>query len=235
LLHAPRAASRKDEFSLLDCIERLKRNCQRADIRRRAADKAYFSVLLSYRIREEIMGIELVDKNIIECFKKNYNEAEMVLIGIGSEFHMDMFDSAEKMKQMLEYYNAVLDRKNYFIITSLAQNIFENTDFNRKRIVNPIMIDTVGETEEKQWELYNKWLSGTLNHRLMIIELGEGFNRPNIFRWPFEKILYINQKSVMYRINQQFYQLPENISERAFSIACNSVAFLDWLMQQTDE
>ncbi len=180
------------------------------------------------------MGIELLDKNIIECFKKDYNEAEMVLIGIGSEFHRDMFDSAEKMKQMLEYYNAILEKKNYFVITSLAQNIFEDTAFNRKRIVNPVMIDTVGETEEKQWELYNKWLSWTLNHRLMIIELGEGFNRPNIFRWPFEKILYINQKSVMYRVNHQFYQLPENISERAFSIACTSVEFLDWLMRQTD-
>lgn len=177
------------------------------------------------------MGIELVDKNIIEGLKKDYNEAEMVLIGIGSELHRKMFDSAEMMNQMLEYYNAVLDRKNYFIITSLAQNIFENTGFNKKRVVNPVMIDTAGETEEKQWELYNKWLSGTLNHRLMIIELGEGFNRPNIFRWPFEKILFINQKSVMYRVNEHFYQLPENISERAFSIECNSLEFLESLIQ----
>lgn len=181
------------------------------------------------------MCIELVDKNVIEGFKKNYKEAEMVLIGIGSELHKNMFESTEKMQQMLEHYNKILDKKNYFIITSLTQNIFEGTDFNKKRVVNPVLIENGGgdeekQSEEKQWELYNKWLSATLNHRLMIIELGEGFNRPNIFRWPFEKILFINQKSVMYRINQHFYQLPENISERAFSVECNSLKFLECLM-----
>lgn len=177
----------------------------------------------------------LVDKNVIEAFKKNYNESEMVLIGIGNELHTDMFNSAEDMKKMLEHYNRILDKKNYFIITSLAQNIFKDTEFNKKRIVNPVMIDNTGEaeekqTEEKQWELYNKWLSATLNHKLMIVELGEGFSRPNIFRWPFEKITFINQKSVMYRINQHFYQLPENISERAFSVECNSLRFLECLV-----
>lgn len=177
-----------------------------------------------------IMCVELVDKNIIENFKTDYNEAEMVLIGIGSEFHKNMVESTEKMQKMLEYYNKVLDNKNYFIITSLAQNIFERTDFNKKRVVNPVLIENLGETEEKQWELYNKWLSATLNHRLMVIELGEGFNRPNIFRWPFEKIIFINQKSVLYRINQHFYQLPENISKRAFSLQCNSFKFLECLM-----
>ncbi len=182
------------------------------------------------------MCIELVDKNIIESFKKDYNEAEMVLAGIGSELHKNMFDGAGNIKKMLEYYNKILDKKNYFIITSLAQNIFIDTDFNKKRIVNPVMIENAGEgeekqKEEKQWELYNKWLSATLNHKLMIVELGEGFNRPNIFRWPFEKILFINQKAVMYRINQHFYQLPENISERAFSVKCNSLRFLECFMQ----
>lgn len=177
------------------------------------------------------MCIELVDKNITENFKRDYDEAEMVLIGIGSEFHKSMVESTTKVKQILEYYNKALYKKNYFIITSLAQNIFEKTDINKKRVVNPVLIENTDETEEKQWELYNKWLSATLNHRLMIIELGEGFNRPNIFRWPFEKIIFINQKSVMYRINQHFYQLPENISERAFSLKCNSFKFLEYLMQ----
>lgn len=177
------------------------------------------------------MSMEYVDKNTIENLKKNYNDAEMVLIGIGSELHRNRVNNDEKMKQMLEYYNTILDKKNYFIITSLGENIFENAGFNKRRVVNPLLINTVGESEEKQWELYNKWLSATLNHRLLIIELGEDFNRPNLFRWPFEKIVFINQKAVMYRVNEHFYQLPENISERAFSMECNSLKFLECLME----
>ena len=50
------------------------------------------------------------------------------------------------------------------------------------------------ENGQKQWDLYNKWLSATLNKQLLIIELGEDFNHPNVFRWPFEKIVFIIKK-----------------------------------------
>ena len=85
------------------------------------------------------------------------------------------------------------------------------------------------EEVEKQWDLYNKWLSATLNKKLMLIELGEGFLIPNLIRWPFEKVTFINQKSVLYRINGQLPQLPENISERAAAVSESSHDFLQEL------
>lgn len=63
----------------------------------------------------------------------------------------------------------------------------------------------------------------------MLIELGEGFLIPNLIRWPFEKVTFINQKSVLYRINGQLPQFPENISERAAAVSESSYDFLQEL------
>lgn len=161
--------------------------------------------------------------NLIEAYK----EAEMVVIGIGSELCKKAFEDDDKRISVLNEYNKILDKKNYFIITSHQNNIFENTDFNTRRICNPLIQD---DNSEKQWDLYNKWLSASLNKKLLIIEIGEDFNHPNIFRWPFEKVVFINQKSKMFRINDVFYQLPADIGERAQSIKANGMSFVSELM-----
>lgn len=77
-----------------------------------------------------------------------------------------------------------------------------------------------------QWELYTKWLQGTLNKKLCVIELGADVQVPTFIRWPFEKIIYYNQKSFLYRVHSSFYQLGENISKRGVGIKENSINFL---------
>ena len=69
------------------------------------------------------------------------------------------------------------------------------------------------------------WLSRTLNRKLMILELGEGFLQPTINRWPFERTVMINQKSCMYRVHKTFYQIADEIKERAFAVKADSVEF----------
>ena len=77
-----------------------------------------------------------------------------------------------------------------------------------------------------RWEAYKKWQTGTLNRRLVILELGEGFKTPTVMRWPFEKIGFFNQKSVFYRIHETFFQIPKETGERAVGIRADSVAFI---------
>ena len=62
------------------------------------------------------------------------------------------------------------------------------------------------------------------------LEIGEDFNHPNIFRWPFEKVVFINQKAKMYRISDLFYQLPADIGDRAKSVKINGMSFVCDLM-----
>lgn len=79
-----------------------------------------------------------------------------------------------------------------------------------------------------QWKLYTKWLQGTLNHRLLVLELGVGMRFPSVIRWPFEKIVFFNQKACLYRVNEKLYQLVKELSEKSCGISKNAI---DWLEQ----
>ena len=74
-----------------------------------------------------------------------------------------------------------------------------------------------------QWQVYMKWLQGTLNKNLIVIEAGAGMKLPSVIRWPFEKTVYYNQKSKMFRIHKKYYQVNEEIADRAYGCKCNSV------------
>lgn len=80
-----------------------------------------------------------------------------------------------------------------------------------------------------RWKDYMKWQTGTINRSLVILELGEGFATPTVMRWPFEKFIYFNRKSRLYRINESFYQLPKEAEERGVSVHENSVR---WMLEK---
>jgi len=75
----------------------------------------------------------------------------------------------------------------------------------------------------EQWQIYMKWLQGTLNRKLLVIEAGAGMKLPSVIRWPFEKTVFYNQKANMIRIHQKYYQVNEEIAERSYGCKCYSV------------
>lgn len=78
----------------------------------------------------------------------------------------------------------------------------------------------------KQWGDYTKWLQGTVNKKLCVLELGVGLEYPKIIRFPFEKIVFYNQKAFMYRVHPVLYQMGEEIGDRGVGIRENPVDFL---------
>ncbi len=77
-----------------------------------------------------------------------------------------------------------------------------------------------------QWQKYTAWLAMTMNRELLVLELGEGFKVPTVIRWPFEKTVYFNRKSHMYRVHQTLSQVTEEIGDRAVPVAENSVEWI---------
>ena len=77
-----------------------------------------------------------------------------------------------------------------------------------------------------QWQLYTKWLQGTLNKKLVILELGVGLKFPSVARWPFEKIAFFNKKAEFIRVNGTLYQMSEELADKGISIHQNAI---DWL------
>lgn len=78
-----------------------------------------------------------------------------------------------------------------------------------------------------KWQRYTKWLQGTLNRRLCILELGVSLNLPSVIRFPFEKIAFFNQKAEFIRVHEKLYQLSEELGGKGISQAQNAVNFLN--------
>jgi len=113
------------------------------------------------------------------------------------------------------------------------QEVFNSNELDKMKVVkcpkcNEIMhpnVVTYEYYDEKgyleKWGRYTKWLQGTVNRKLCILELGVGLSYPTVIRWPNEKIVTYNNKAYMFRIHDKLYQLSEGIGERAKSIAKN--------------
>lgn len=151
------------------------------------------------------------------------NEADYVLLGIGKELYS--LDS-QSLEDLLNLFLNSISCKNYFIVDTDPNGKLRSLNLNEKRISCPLCKENV-ELEEKQWDFYNKWLASSLNKKIVIIELGEDFNNPNIIRWPFERITMINQSSLLIRVHKTFYQIPSEINERAMGINISSEQFLN--------
>lgn len=78
-----------------------------------------------------------------------------------------------------------------------------------------------------QWNQYRKWLQETMNDTLMMVELGAGMVYPSVIRWPWEKISMYQLKSKFYRVNGQFYQLPEKVNENAHPVMMDPELFIE--------
>lgn len=78
----------------------------------------------------------------------------------------------------------------------------------------------------EQWRSYTRWLQGTVNKELCVLELGVGMGYPSIIRFPFEKIVYYNQKAFMCRIHSKLYQMSEEIKDRGIGIQADAVDYI---------
>lgn len=81
----------------------------------------------------------------------------------------------------------------------------------------------------EQWEIYTKWLQGTLNRRLLVLELGVGMRFPTVIRWPFEKVVFFNHKASFVRVNEKLYQMSEELAIKGCPVAQNAIAWLESL------
>lgn len=97
----------------------------------------------------------------------------------------------------------------------------------KKLVLNSIYTEFYDEAGYmEQWKEYTKWLQGTLNRKLLILELGVGLQCPSVIRWPFEKVAFYNQKAYFCRVNESLYQISADLNGKGTGISQSAV---DWL------
>lgn len=96
-------------------------------------------------------------------------------------------------------------------------------------VLNNVYADGYDENGyQEEWQYYTKWLQGTLNRRLFLLELGVSMGFPSVIRRPFERIATYNQKAFLCRVNENLYQLSEDLLSKGVGISKNAI---DWLSQ----
>lgn len=167
-----------------------------------------------------------MQENITLILEK-IREADLVLVGIGETFILG--ENREKLEKAYRNLAGFLEGKNYFVITTCDDGVIRQMGFRDGRVVCPLM-----EQEEDRaaadWDMYMKWLQGTLHKKLLVFELGVGLKCPDVIRFPFEKVVFYNQKAELVRVHDKLFQLPAELNGRGISVRENAV---DLLLQFT--
>ncbi|MCI6630690.1 MAG: hypothetical protein MSH20_07805 [Lachnospiraceae bacterium] len=150
--------------------------------------------------------------------------AEMVLVGTGEEFEAE--SSQDILSKAYEKLAQLLAGKNYFVITTGKDDLIMQSGLKVDRIVQPLLFEEDSDQMPPMWDKYTKWLQGTLNRNVLILELGVGLKYPGVIRFPFEKAAYFNKKADFIRVHGRLYQMTEELGDKGISIAQNAVAFL---------
>lgn len=87
------------------------------------------------------------------------------------------------------------------------------------------------EGYRESWDSYMSWLQKTLNRKLVMLELGEGFDTPTVIRWPFEKVASVNNKATLIRVNDKVWQISEDIEAKAIPVNMSGIGFAEVIIK----
>ena len=76
--------------------------------------------------------------------------------------------------------------------------------------------------EDQYWHeaasRYSSFIEENRKHRVVMLEIGVGFNTPSIIRFPFEHMLKENRNWMLIRCNPEYPFIPESLSSRAVGL-----------------
>lgn len=78
------------------------------------------------------------------------------------------------------------------------------------------------EAWDKAAESYEEFMERYADHgKVVLLELGIGFNTPTIIRYPFEQVTYRNPKATLIRLNSDYPHGPAETASRTISFTEN--------------
>lgn len=142
-------------------------------------------------------------------------DSERVVLPCGGFRYFQCLDDC--MNELLPFYNQVLENDKLPVCPHC----------NKEVVFNRLPLEKYNEGGYlEQWEKYNRFLQGTVNKSLLILELGVGMNYPSVIRFPFEKIAMFNKKSKMIRVHPTLAFSTPEIKDTCECISADPVAFL---------
>jgi NAD-dependent SIR2 family protein deacetylase len=89
----------------------------------------------------------------------------------------------------------------------------KNMDMNLRKDIYFVQ----DENWYKQDKKYEEYLEKIDGKKVVLLEIGVGFNTPGIIRFPFEKLVYINTNATLIRINKDYPSVREELKNKSIS------------------
>ena len=67
--------------------------------------------------------------------------------------------------------------------------------------------------------------------RLVVLDIGSGFNTPMWIRWPSEKLVRSHERARLIRINLHHPEVPSELAERSVSFRAGADTIIDALLR----
>ena len=157
--------------------------------------------------------------------------------GFNEKYITAPFGTYKRIQCDLNCNNKLFDSANY--VSAVSQLILDtNTPLNgvQQEICDDckgaVVANTINATKYNElgyihsWEEYQHWLMGTVNKKLLMIELGVKMQYSKIVREAFEKILAYNNKARLLCVGEFVFHVDETLKDRCISYGINSVEFL---------
>ena len=92
--------------------------------------------------------------------------------------------------------------------------------------------------EDQNWELANKRYSAFLEKagkgKIVLLELGVGFNTPGVIRYPFENLAYRDESVTLIRLNKNHPFGPEENEKRTISFTEEMSTVINTINEKCD-
>ena len=151
-----------------------------------------------------------------KIYKSNFRE-DRIVAPCGTYTRLQCEEVCSEDIYSVQDYIEQLENGEELFCPKCGKKLVMNRIYNRKYSEEGYL---------KQWQLYMKWLQGSVNRKLCVLELGVGMKYPSVIRWPFEKVAFINQKAKFIRVHDYLYQLTEDLKEKGISVQMSPVEFL---------
>jgi len=83
----------------------------------------------------------------------------------------------------------------------------------------------------RQFAKLRDWVAAAPNDRLLVLDIGSGFNTPSVVRWPMERTARSIATARFVRINRHNPELHVDLGSRALSVADGALAVLGRVAQ----
>jgi NAD-dependent SIR2 family protein deacetylase len=128
--------------------------------------------------------------------------------------------------------------------------ILANIDLDTFRVADPALLPTCPycgaplfiafrywQGYKQQAENYQRWLDGTMDKKLLVVEIGVGLNTPGVIRQPFEQLVHIHSNVLFVRINSDYrgygntaqLEIPQQIRSKSMSINTDAEGIIETL------